>query len=73
MGTAMTEKKAWLITGAGRAGVNIVSRLAAGHAVVATGRMPGGRTDQFHAGCCFLNFQLLGHLPLVSSVMQLLA
>jgi NAD(P)-dependent dehydrogenase (short-subunit alcohol dehydrogenase family) len=37
---AMTEKKVWLITGAGRGlGVDIAkAALAAGHAVVATGR-----------------------------------
>ena len=36
----MTEKKVWLITGAGRGlGVDIAkAALAAGHAVVATGR-----------------------------------
>ena len=36
----MTERKVWLITGAGRGlGVDIVKAvLAAGHAVVATGR-----------------------------------
>ena len=36
----MTEKKVWLITGAGRGlGVNIAkAALSAGHAVVATGR-----------------------------------
>src|SRR6187200_1969580 len=38
----MTEKKVWLITGAGRGlGVDIAkASLAAGHAVVATGRNP---------------------------------
>src|SRR6185503_8292770 len=38
----MTEKKVWLITGAGRGlGVDIAkAALAAGHAVVATGRDP---------------------------------
>lgn len=39
----MVEKKVWLVTGAGRGlGVDIVkAALAAGHAVVATGRNPG--------------------------------
>jgi NAD(P)-dependent dehydrogenase (short-subunit alcohol dehydrogenase family) len=39
----MTDKKVWLITGAGRGlGVDITkAALAAGHAVVATGRYPG--------------------------------
>lgn len=39
----MTDKKVWFITGAGRGlGVNIAkAALAAGHAVVATGRDPG--------------------------------
>ena len=39
----MSEKKVWLITGAGRGlGVHIArAALAAGHAVVATGRDPG--------------------------------
>jgi len=39
----MTDKKVWLITGAGRGlGVHIVkAALAAGHAVIATGRDPG--------------------------------
>jgi NAD(P)-dependent dehydrogenase (short-subunit alcohol dehydrogenase family) len=38
----MTDKKVWLITGAGRGmGVDIAkAALAAGHAVVATGRTP---------------------------------
>ena len=38
----MTDKKVWLITGAGRGlGVDIAkAALAAGHAVVATGRDP---------------------------------
>jgi len=38
----MTEKKVWFVTGAGRGmGVDIVkAALAAGHAVVATGRDP---------------------------------
>ena len=46
----MAEKKVWLVTGAGRGmGVDIAqAALAAGHAVVATGRnpekvAPGGR------------------------------
>ncbi|OUL73452.1 SDR family oxidoreductase [Paraburkholderia hospita] len=39
----MTDKKVWIVTGAGRGlGVDIVkTALAAGHAVVATGRDPG--------------------------------
>ena len=38
----MTDKKVWFVTGAGRGmGVDIVkAALAAGHAVVATGRNP---------------------------------
>ena len=38
----MSEKKVWLVTGAGRGlGVDIAkAALAAGHAVVATGRNP---------------------------------
>src|SRR3982750_3172690 len=42
----MTEKKVWLITGAGRGiGVDIAkAALAAGHAVVATGRNPDAVT-----------------------------
>ena len=38
----MTDKKVWLVTGAGRGmGVDIAkAALAAGHAVVATGRNP---------------------------------
>ena len=38
----MTDKKVWLITGAGRGlGVHIAkAALAAGHAVVASGRYP---------------------------------
>ena len=38
----MTEKKTWFVTGAGRGmGVNFAkAALAAGHAVVATGRNP---------------------------------
>ena len=38
----MTEKKVWFVTGAGRGmGVDIAkAALAAGHAVVATGRNP---------------------------------
>ena len=38
----MTEKKVWFITGAGRGmGVDLAkAALAAGHAVVATGRKP---------------------------------
>jgi len=38
----MTDKKVWLITGAGRGlGVDIAKvALAAGHAVIATGRDP---------------------------------
>ena len=40
--TSMTEKRVWLVTGAGRGmGVDIAkAALAAGHAVVATGRNP---------------------------------
>ena len=45
----MTDKKVWLITGAGRGlGVDITkAALGAGHAVVATGRDPDavGRAD----------------------------
>lgn len=39
----MTDKKVWLITGAGRGlGIHIAKAAqAAGHAVVATGRDPG--------------------------------
>jgi NAD(P)-dependent dehydrogenase (short-subunit alcohol dehydrogenase family) len=45
----MTSKKVWFITGAGRGmGVNFVkAALAAGHAVVATGRDPGRLADLF--------------------------
>jgi NAD(P)-dependent dehydrogenase (short-subunit alcohol dehydrogenase family) len=39
----MSDKKVWLVTGAGRGlGVDIAkAALTAGHAVVATGRNPG--------------------------------
>src|SRR3954464_5843379 len=42
LGRAMTDKKTWIITGAGRGlGVDITkAALAAGHNVVATGRNP---------------------------------
>jgi NAD(P)-dependent dehydrogenase (short-subunit alcohol dehydrogenase family) len=45
----MTEKNVWLVTGAGRGlGVDIVNAaLAAGHAVVATGRDPKDITEAF--------------------------
>ena len=57
----MTDKKVWFITGAGRGmGVDIAkAALAAGHAVVATGRntdavtqgrRPGGRSAGGQAG-----------------------
>jgi NAD(P)-dependent dehydrogenase (short-subunit alcohol dehydrogenase family) len=46
-GTRMTDNKVWLVTGAGRGmGVDIAkAALAAGHAVVATGRNPDAVTQ----------------------------
>jgi NAD(P)-dependent dehydrogenase (short-subunit alcohol dehydrogenase family) len=47
----MTDKKVWLVTGAGRGmGVDLAkAALAAGHAVVATGRNPGRVSDALGA------------------------
>jgi NAD(P)-dependent dehydrogenase (short-subunit alcohol dehydrogenase family) len=54
----MAEKKVWLVTGAGRGlGVDIVkAALAAGHAVMATGRNPEKVAAAFdvHAGLAFV-------------------
>src|SRR5688500_16694968 len=56
----MSSKKVWFITGAGRGmGVDFVkAALAAGHAVVATGRDPRRLADLFGQSADLLTVQL---------------